>query len=184
MKSLARPLLLILSLCATLLATSAQAVKAPEWEVSEWLNGEGRSVASLLGKVVVVEFFQLWCPGCNRFSIPLMKKWEERFAGEIERGELVLVSIHTVFEGHDHQNPRRLRRFLEEKGITHLVGVDRLEDDDPIPMTMKRYHNRGTPEMAFIDKQGNLRFKQFGSFDEARAEALLRRLLAEGGDRE
>ncbi len=33
---------------------------APEWKVSEWINSPALSVADLKGKVVVVDFFQLW----------------------------------------------------------------------------------------------------------------------------
>ena len=152
---------------------------APEWDVSEWINGNGTTLADLKGSVVVVEFFQLWCPGCNRFSIPLMERWHQVFAEDIDSERLVMVSIHTVFEGHEHQNPARLKAFLEEKGITHLVGIDRHKDGDEIPETMKRYNTRGTPEMAFIDKQGRLKFQHFGGFNVDRAEQYLRQLLDE-----
>ena len=64
--------------------------KAPEWSVSEWINGGGVTLDELKGKVVIVEFFQLWCPGCNSFSIPLMKEWSRTFRNEI--ASLILYS--------------------------------------------------------------------------------------------
>ncbi|MCP4040984.1 MAG: TlpA family protein disulfide reductase [Gammaproteobacteria bacterium] len=153
--------------------------QAPEWDVSEWINGPGVTVRELRGKVVIVDFFQLWCPGCNRFSIPLMEKWKETFGGALRSGKLVMVSVHTVFEGHDYQNPARLKEFLLEKGIDHLVGIDRHRSGSEIPETMKIFHTRGTPEMAIIDKQGNIRFQRFGGFDVEAAEQFIRRLLNE-----
>jgi hypothetical protein len=33
---------------------------APEWRVSEWFNSPALSLADLKGKVVVIDFFQLW----------------------------------------------------------------------------------------------------------------------------
>jgi hypothetical protein len=33
---------------------------APEWNVSEWINSGVLSLSDLKGKVVVVDFFQLW----------------------------------------------------------------------------------------------------------------------------
>ncbi|MES0371709.1 MAG: TlpA family protein disulfide reductase [Mariprofundaceae bacterium] len=153
--------------------------RAPEWDVSEWINGPGTTLAQLHGKVVIVEFFQLWCPGCNKFSIPLMKQWQQKFAGEIRRGEMVMLSIHTVFEGHDYQNPKRLKAFVKEKGIHHLVGIDRQMKGEHLPETMKAYRTRGTPEMAIIDRQGNIRFQKFGGFDPARVEVLIQNLLNE-----
>ena len=158
---------------------SASGTPAPEWDVSEWINGQGVSVAELQGKVVVVEFFQLWCPGCNNFSIPLMKQWQEHYAEQISSGDLVLVSIHTVFEGHDYQNPQKLRQFLKRKGITHLIGVDRHHQGEEIPETMKRFGTRGTPEMAFIDRSGNIRFQRFGGFEPVKAEELIDTMLGE-----
>ena len=55
---------------------------APEWAVSEWINSDGVTLSDLKGKVVV-DFFQLWCPGCNAFSIPLVKFWGKVFAKKI-----------------------------------------------------------------------------------------------------
>lgn len=152
---------------------------APAWDVAEWINSDRLNLSDLQGRVVVVEFFQLWCPGCNRFSIPLIKKWEQEFAHEIAIDELTVVSIHTVFEGHSYQNERRLRRFLKEKKIKHPVGVDRQAPGGFLPETMQRFGTRGTPEIAIIDKQGVIRFQKFGGFDVRRAEGLLRRLLSE-----
>lgn len=152
---------------------------APPWQVSEWINGPATTIEAQRGKVLVVDFLQLWCPGCNKFSIPLMEHWKSVFAKDIAAGRLKMVSIHTVFEGHDYQNPKRLRRFLEDKKIDHLVGVDEQVGDEWLPRTMRAYKTRGTPEMAFIDKKGVVRFQRFGGFDPAKAEKLLRQLLAE-----
>lgn len=42
--------------------------RAPAWDISEWINQDAGNVDALRGKVVVIDFFQLWCPGCNQFS--------------------------------------------------------------------------------------------------------------------
>jgi thiol-disulfide isomerase/thioredoxin len=150
---------------------------APEWIISEWMNGEGKTLQDLRGKVVIVDFFQLWCPGCNAFSIPLLKKWEHRFAKEIAAGKLKVISIHTVFEGHDYQNPDKLKKFLRRKKIHNLVGVDRHAPGERLPRTMRLFGTMGTPEMAFIDRDGVIQFQEFGGFDVDEAEKLLREML-------
>tara|TARA_B100000315_G_scaffold246047_1_gene272873 strand:- start:2344 stop:2538 length:195 start_codon:yes stop_codon:yes gene_type:complete len=33
---------------------------APEWSVSEWINSGALQLSDLRGKVVVIDFFQLW----------------------------------------------------------------------------------------------------------------------------
>ncbi len=150
---------------------------APDWIISEWINGDAKTLEDLRGKVVIVDFFQLWCPGCNAFSIPLLKRWEQVFAPEIEAGKLAVISIHTVFEGHDYQNPNKLKKFLKRKKIHHLVGVDRHRAGERVPRTMRLFGTRGTPEMAFIDQTGVIRFQEFGGFNVDRAERVLRNLL-------
>ncbi|MBT2991041.1 MAG: hypothetical protein B6D72_01000 [gamma proteobacterium symbiont of Ctena orbiculata] len=152
---------------------------APEWRISEWLNGEGTTVKALRGKVVVVDFFQLWCPGCNSFSVPLMAKWEAKYADQAATGDIVFLSIHTVFEGHNYQTPERLRDYVRKKGITHQVGIDLHLPGEEIPETMRRYRTRGTPEMAIIDRKGIVRFQRFGGFEPIIGEQLIDRLLKE-----
>ncbi len=154
---------------------------APEWDISEWINGEGSSLAELRGKVVVVDFFQLWCPGCNSFSIPLMATWEEEYRNEVDQGRIAFLSIHTVFEGHEYQHSGRLRQYLQQKDIQHLVGIDRHQEGKEIPETMRGYQTRGTPEKAIIDQQGQIRFQRFGRFNPIEAEKLIENLLEEKG---
>ncbi len=162
--------------------TAAEAKPAPEWVVSEWIRGPEASLADLKDQVVVIDFFQLWCPGCNRFSIPLMGEWERIFADEIAAEKLTLISIHTVFEGHTYQTPERLKEYVAEKGMQHAVAVDNLSPGNRLPDSMIRYATRGTPEMAIIDKAGRIRFQKFGSFDPNWATGFIRELLAEADE--
>lgn len=180
----------LLSLFAILIVAAASPLSArpssqpvprpsPAWDVSEWINSDGLQLSDLRGQVVVIDFFQLWCPGCNAFSIPLVKKWEQDFAPEIKSKRISFVSIHTVFEGFDYQTPERLRKYLKKKQIFHPVGIDRAQEGSHVPRTMRRFGTMGTPEMAIIDKQGIIRFQEFGGFHAGPAENLIRRLLEE-----
>ncbi len=170
-------LLLVLTLGGSLILANP-APEAPEWSISEWINGDPGSLADQRGRVVLIHFFQRSCPGCNSFSIPLFRRWEERYGG---RDDVLLVSIHRLFEGHGLQNNDRLREFIREKGIRHPVGVDAHEArSDLVPVTMRRYQTAGTPHVVIIDKNRRIRFSRLGSFDIARAEALIVDLLADG----
>ena len=174
--------ILFLAFCTSLIlhnSAGAGVRKAPEWLISEWINSPGVTLSDLKGKVVIIDFFQLWCPGCNKFTIPLMKQWDITFKNQIESGKLKILSIHTVFEGHDYQTPERLKSFVKKKGIHHPVGIDAQKKGEYLPETMKRYRTRGTPEVAIIDKNGNIQFQIFGGFDPAAAENLIRRLINE-----
>lgn len=177
-------LLILLSTIVVLLGFNMQLIYAqtenspiaPEWVVSQWINSEPLKLSELKGKVVIIEFFQLWCPGCNRFSIPLMLDWEKKYQNN---EDIQLISIHTVFEGHDYQTPQRLKEFISEKGINHPVGVDQHVTGAHSPKTMQLYRTRGTPEMAIVDKNGRIRFQNFGSFDKKIAESLIAQLIQE-----
>ncbi|MBI2248205.1 MAG: TlpA family protein disulfide reductase [Armatimonadetes bacterium] len=148
---------------------------APALDVEEWFNSRRLSLEELRGKVVVLEFFQLWCPGCNAFSIPLITRWsQETFADE---PGIAFVSVHTVFEGHDVQTNDRLSRFLIAKRMRQPVAVDRHRGRDPVPVTMRRYDTGGTPCIVILDQQGVVRFKHLGAFKPEPVEAFLRQLL-------
>ena len=71
--------ILLMAFTASALWAAPTGKKAPDWDISEWINSEPIILAGLKGKVVVIDFFQLWCPGCNSFSIPLMHHWEQVF---------------------------------------------------------------------------------------------------------
>lgn len=160
-------------------AMAATGKPAPEWDLTGWLNGDGGSVAGNKGKVIVIDFFQLWCPGCNKFSGPLMKHWQQVFQKDIQEGRLQIVKIHTVFEGHRYQNNDRLKAYIEEKEITLPVGLDRHKEGSHLPETMLRYKTRGTPETAVIDKEGVIRFQNFGFFDYKQVQVMIGELLNE-----
>lgn len=53
---------------------------APEWQVSEWLNSsEALALNDLKGRVVLVEAFQMLCPGCVSHALPQAKRVAETF---------------------------------------------------------------------------------------------------------
>lgn len=151
---------------------------APAWDITEWINQDPGNVDSLRGKVIVIDFFQLWCPGCNQFSGPLLTHWQQKFTQNIADGQLLLVKIHTVFEGHSYQTVRRLKGYIKEKGIALPVGVDRHADGQRLPETMRRYRTRGTPEIAIIDSNGMICFQEFGYFEPRPVETMIQSLIA------
>lgn len=157
-----------------------QDVEAPKWEISEWINGDPARLEDHLGRVVLIEFFQLWCPVSNSFSIPLFHRWDELYG---ERDDVLIVSIHAVFEGHDVQNARRLRQFVHDRDITHPVGIDAYDEKDPkgTPITMRRFQAEGTPQIVIVDKSGKVRFSHFGEFKPEVVESFIDRLVKERG---
>jgi len=153
--------------------------QASEWRCSEWINGDPGPLSGQRGKVVIVHFFQMWCPGSNEFSLPLLRQWEQRYA---DRPDVLLVSVHSVFEGHAAQTPELLRVFVADQRLHHPVCIDAYPHPGAeTPLTMESYRAEGTPQLAIVDKVGNLRFSHFGVFDPGPVEFFINRLADDKG---
>lgn len=126
-------------------------------EVSEWVGQPPfESLADVRGHVVVIECFQMLCPGCVSHGLPQASRVWQQF-----RDDVVVVGLHTVFEHHDAMTPTALRAFCHEYRIPFPVGVDTPRGVG-LPATMSRLALQGTPTLLLIDKQGNLRLNAFG----------------------
>lgn len=147
-------------------------IDPPELAVTEWI-GEPSPLASLKGKVVLLETFQMLCPGCVTRGLPQTQRVQRLFP------EVAVIGLHTVFEHHHAMTPDALRVFLSEFRITFPVGIDRHDGDDPIPVTMRAYGLQGTPSTLLFDRSGALRLSAFGAADDLALGAELGRLLAE-----
>ena len=71
---------------------------APELVIQEWLNtSEPLSLQSLRGRVVLIEAFQMLCPGCVSYALPQAQEVANTFLQD----ELVVIGLHAVFEHHE-----------------------------------------------------------------------------------
>lgn len=144
-------------------------------DVSGWVTGEPQDLADLRGHVVLIEAFQMLCPGCVTHSLPQAKRVHRAF----DRDDVVVVGLHTVFEHHEVTGPDALAVFLYEFRIEFPVAIDRHVEGDAIPATMARYDLQGTPTALLVDRAGRLRHSIFGPVDDLVLGAHLGRLVAE-----
>lgn len=132
---------------------------APPWQVDHWFNtSRPLSLDALRGKVIVLEAFQMLCPGCVSHGLPQAARVHATFPAE----QVAVVGLHTVFEHHTAMTPLALEAFLHEYRIPFPVGVDRPGGQGGIPQTMAAYAMRGTPTLVLIDAQGRIRHQHFG----------------------
>lgn len=144
-------------------------------DVSEWVNSAPISIGSLRGRVVIVEAFQMLCPGCITHGIPLAQRIRRTF----DPSEVMVIGLHTVFEHHSVMGREALEVFVHGNRIDFPVAIDRPIAGQAIPSTMQRYGLRGTPSMLIIDRDGRLRETIFGAVDELALGAYVGRILAE-----
>lgn len=89
---------------------------APQLNVAEWVQGQPCSLNSMLGHVVLIEVFQINCPGCFLYALPQAIDLHKRY---FEKG-LRVLGIATAFEDFNENTLDNLKRLLQ-KG--ELVGA-------------------------------------------------------------
>jgi len=149
---------------------------APPWQVAQWFNTSAPpSLEALRGKVIVLEAFQMLCPGCVSHGLPQATRVREAFSPD----EVAVVGLHTVFEHHAAMTATSLQAFLHEYRIAFPVGIDRSGIGSAIPQTMQAYQMRGTPTLVLIDARGLIRYQHFGQVGDLLLGAQIASLLGE-----
>ena len=87
--------------------------KAPLLSVSDWVQGCPTNFDQLTGKVVLVEVFQVNCPGCFLYSLPHAIALQQRYS---EQG-LVVLGVATAFEDFDKNNLENLNRLVKNAEV-------------------------------------------------------------------
>jgi thiol-disulfide isomerase/thioredoxin len=140
--------------------------------ISHWLNTPGDrqlSLASLRGKVVLVDFWTYSCINCLR-TLPHLRA----LYAEYHKSGLEIVGVHTPEFAFEHvlSNVRRASRNLH---VTWPVALDNGYK------TWNAYSNQYWPAEYFIDRQGHVRRAHFGEGEYDVSERAIRSLLAENG---
>jgi thiol-disulfide isomerase/thioredoxin len=133
----------------------------PEAEF-QTLDGGAYRLATLRGRVVILNFWATWCGPC-RGEIPEFNVMQRELGG---RG-LTVVGVTS------HDTPEQIKDFQTEipQDYTVLIGAD----DTP-----ERFNNGpGLPVTYVLDREGRVREKIVGPKDRAGFEALVKPLLDE-----
>lgn len=137
--------------------------------ISGWINSEPFSIASLQGKVVLVDFWTYTCVNCIR-TIPFLKEWYEKYADE----GLVIVGVHTPEFEFEHVR-ENVEAAVEEFQIKWPV----LQDNEM--RTWQAFNNMFWPAKYLIDKDGVIQYTHFGEGKYVETELEIRNLLNETG---
>jgi cytochrome c biogenesis protein CcdA/thiol-disulfide isomerase/thioredoxin len=161
---------------ASLLALARQLPSggpAPEFkETEDWFNTPGNrplTLASLRGRVVLIDFWTYTCINCIR-TLPYLKAWDAAY----RKDGLTIVGVETpefAFE-HDAGN---VASAIASFGIRYPVVQDNEYG------TWDAYDNEDWPADYLIDANGDVRYLAVGEGDYARTESAIRALLAAAG---
>lgn len=108
--------------------------RAPNLQVSTWVQGKPTNIDKENGNVVVVEVFQVNCPGCFMYGIPEAADLYTKYR---DRGVTVL-GMATAFEDYDKNTLENLQKLLttgEVIGETHkaLAQYGQLKNGSKLP---------------------------------------------------
>ena len=167
-------------------------------EIADWANGEALSESDLQGKVVLLDFWAIWCGPCIA-TFPHLREWQEKYS---EQG-LVIVGVTSYYgyEWNDEAN-RPMRPMKKPVVAKDDEKIEKKEEAEKEPVVTheaeqamlkkfaefhglkhrfalesadrsvsKHYAVTGIPQAVVIDRQGVVRLVKVGS-GPANAKAL------------
>jgi len=138
-------------------------VNAPDFALKD-LGGRKISLKELRGKVVVLNFFSIWCSVCEK-QASSFDKMDEEIKSE------GAVFLHVAVEG-------REKELLEYKNKFNISSPILIDKNGSVA---KAYRVRGHHETFFINRQGKIVGKTFAEKDWVSADMrnLMHYLLAQ-----
>ena len=137
--------------------------------IQQWLNtpgGQPVSLASLKGKVVLVDFWAYSCINCQR-ELPHVEAWARTYGSD----GLEVVGVHTPEYAFEHV-PSNVAAGVRRLGLTFPVALDNSYG------TWNAYDNQSWPAAYLIDASGQIRHISIGEGDYGGEEQLIRQLLS------
>lgn len=107
---------------------------APNLHISTWVQGRPTNIDNEKGNVVLVEVFQVNCPGCFLYGIPEAIELHNKYK---DKG-LTVLGVATAFEDFDKNNLENLQMLVttgQVIGETQraLAQYGKLKDGDKLP---------------------------------------------------
>jgi peroxiredoxin len=128
---------------------------APEWKGIQWIQGGPLQIASLRGKVVLLRFWLLDCPYCQR-TAPALRELYSKYRDQ----GLVVVGLH-------HPKSEGARDVARVANEAKKLGFDFPIGQDDSWSTIRAYgvgshFERFTSVSFLIDREGIIRFVHDG----------------------
>ncbi len=127
---------------------------APELQVAEWVKGKPVTLAELRGKVVLLDFWGLWCGPCRK-AMPKLVELHKKHA----RRGLVIIAVHDA-----SQSKASLldagQDSVDLSTVPFRVAVDAAPQEGDQSLlagrgrTIDAYGVTGFPTLILVDKDG------------------------------
>jgi thiol-disulfide isomerase/thioredoxin len=155
-------------------------------QAEAWVNGDPLTDTDLKGKVVLLDFWAVWCGPCIA-TFPHLREWYEKYT---DRG-LVMIGVTSYYNyvwdneagrakrSREKVSPEderaMLKRFAEEYKLQYRLA---LQKDRSLA---EFYGVTGIPQVVLIDRSGKIRLIKVGSGEDNAREIseMLVKLLEE-----
>ena len=144
---------------------------APELNVEDWANGSPLSAEELKGKVVLLDFWAIWCGPCLA-TFPHLREWQEKYS---DKG-LVIIGMTRYYNYKWDEDAGKPARGKEKDEVSHEDEQVMLKHFAELHHLQHRFaiqtegHSaaedlavRGIPQAVVIDRQGIVRLIRVGS---------------------
>jgi len=141
---------------------------AAKLQVDAWVNGKPLTDEDLKGKVVLLDFWAVWCGPCIA-TFPHLREWDKKY------DDLVIIGVTNYYDytwDEEANQPKRgeevseeveqdmLVQFAKHHELTHRFA---LQTDRKLS---NHYEVTGIPQAVVIDRTGTVRLIRVGSGEE------------------
>ncbi len=170
-------------IAATLKQLAMIGTEAPALDAMIWANGSPKTMADLKGKVILLDFWAVWCGPCIA-TFPHLREWHDQYHSQ----GLEIVGVTRQYNYTWNEEKKRaektegevaleaeikmLNSFIQHHELRHATLVT------PVGSQMQSdYGVTGIPHAVLIDKNGVVRMIKVGS-GQANADDLHRMIEA------
>ena len=144
--------------------------------IDKWFPGKARPLASMRGKVILLDFWATWCAPCFD-AFPHLTEWQQDLADE----GLIVLGVTRYYgraEGFSVDRPNEII-FLEKFREKYRLPYDFVVMSDQ--QTQRQYGATALPTAALIDRKGIIRYIESGTSQSRIADMrqMVLKLIAE-----
>ena len=140
-----------------------EAKKAPDFTLKN-AEGEEVSLSDFSGKIVVMEWYALWCTKC-RDALSEVKPYFNKLHKEYADKDVVVMAINL-----DKKKPEKIKAFAEKKGMEYMLLLD------PKGITGKSYSLKTLPLIIIVGKDGTI-VKKFQGYKKGKTIKLIKETI-------